>query len=92
MKSENYLLEIGSKTFVPGFEDQLIGLKKGETKDRSPSNFPKLHAAHLAGKDVEFTVTYQGNSGQEDCRRSMSNLSRILKDTNPWRPSRPMFV
>ena len=32
LASENYLLEVGSKTFVPGFEDQLIGLKKGETK------------------------------------------------------------
>jgi trigger factor len=33
MKAEDYLLEIGSKMLVPGFEDQLIGMKKGESKD-----------------------------------------------------------
>ena len=32
-KGENYSLEIGSNTFIPGFEDQLIGLKKGEETD-----------------------------------------------------------
>ena len=56
LRSENYLLEIGSKTFVPGFEEQLVGLKKGETKTiavRFPDNY---HAANLAGKDVEFAV------------------------------------
>ena len=33
MKADNYHLEIGSGNFVPGFEDQLIGMKKGETKE-----------------------------------------------------------
>jgi len=60
LKSENYLLEIGSKTFVPGFEEQVIGMKKGDTKSvvvQFPENY---HAAHLAGKDVEFAVMIQG--------------------------------
>jgi trigger factor len=60
LKSENYLLEIGSKTFVPGFEEQLVDLKQGEAKTvavKFPDNY---NAAHLAGKDVEFTVNIKG--------------------------------
>jgi trigger factor len=60
LKSENYLLEIGSKTFVPGFEEQLVGLRQGEAKTvavKFPDNY---NAAHLAGKDVEFTVNIKG--------------------------------
>lgn len=57
LKSENYLLELGSGTFVPGFEDQLVGLKKGETKTVKVTFPETYHAKDLAGKDVEFTVT-----------------------------------
>ena len=60
LKSENYLLEIGSKTFIPGFEDQLIGLKQGETKTVAVKFPDDYNAAHLAGKDVEFTVNIKG--------------------------------
>jgi trigger factor len=56
LTSENYLLEIGSKTFVPGFEEQLIGMKKDEAKTVAVQFPEKYHAAHLAGKDVEFAV------------------------------------
>jgi len=60
LKSENYLLEIGAKNFVPGFEDQLVGMKKGEKKS-IPVRFPEnYHAEHLAGKDVEFAVLIKG--------------------------------
>lgn len=56
-KGENYSLEIGSNTFIPGFEDAIIGMKKGETKN-IPLTFPKDYSAKdLAGKDVEFKVT-----------------------------------
>jgi trigger factor len=60
LKSENYLLEIGSKTFVPGFEEQLIGMRKAESKSvtvKFPEDYP---TAHLAGKDVEFDVLIKG--------------------------------
>lgn len=60
LKSEDYLLEIGSKTFVPGFEEQLVGMKKGDMKSvavRFPEDYK---AAHLAGKDVEFKVHIKG--------------------------------
>jgi len=60
LKSDNYFIEIGSKTFVPGFEDQLIGMKKGETGSVTV-RFPETyHAAHLAGKEVVFAVGIQG--------------------------------
>lgn len=60
LTAENHLLEIGSKTFVPGFEDQLIGIKKGESKTFIVK-FPEPYvAAHLAGKEVEFAVTIRG--------------------------------
>lgn len=60
LKSENHMLEIGSKTFVPGFEEQLVGLKQHEEKIiavKFPDNY---NAAHLAGKDVEFKVNIKG--------------------------------
>jgi trigger factor len=60
LASENYLLEVGSKTFVPGFEDQLIGLKKGETKTITVKFPDTYNISHLAGKDVEFKVNIKG--------------------------------
>lgn len=60
LKSENYLLELGSKTFVPGFEDQLVGMKKGETKVVAVTFPGDYHAANLAGKAVEFSVKING--------------------------------
>ena len=55
-KGENYSLEIGSNTFIPGFEDGVIGMKSGEEKDIDLT-FPKDYAAKdLAGKKVTFKV------------------------------------
>lgn len=54
--AENYELKIGSKSFIPGFEDKMIGLKVGEEKDLELS-FPKDYQAEdLAGQDVVFHV------------------------------------
>ena len=53
---KDYPLEIGSNTFIAGFEDQLIGLKKGDKKD-VVATFPKdYHAKELAGKEAVFDV------------------------------------
>ncbi len=54
-KGENHELEIGSGSFVPGFEDQLIGMKDGEEKDIDIT-FPENYAPDLAGKQVVFHV------------------------------------
>ena len=54
-KGENYELELGSGSFVPGFEDQVIGLKAGDEKDLDIT-FPEDYHADLAGKAVVFKV------------------------------------
>lgn len=55
-KGENYSLVIGSGTFIPGFEEQLIGMKKGEEKEINVT-FPKdYHAEDLKGQPVVFKV------------------------------------
>jgi len=53
--AENFPLKLGSGQFVPGFEDQLIGTKKGEEKDVNVT-FPENYYPNLAGKDVVFKV------------------------------------
>ncbi len=54
-KGENYSLELGSGSFVPGFEDQVIGMKAGEEKDLDIT-FPEDYAPELAGAQVVFKV------------------------------------
>ncbi|MBR2922446.1 MAG: trigger factor [Alphaproteobacteria bacterium] len=56
-KGDNYPLELGSGSFIPGFEDQLIGAKAGDKVDvkvKFPDNY---HAKDLAGKDSVFAVS-----------------------------------
>ena len=52
----DYPLKLGSHTFVPGFEEQLVGAKVGESRDVNIT-FPKDYVPNLAGKDVVFKVT-----------------------------------
>ncbi|MCP1145459.1 trigger factor [Lysinibacillus endophyticus] len=56
-KGEDYPLEIGSGSFIPGFEEQLVGLKAGESKDVVVTFPEEYHAAELAGKEATFKVT-----------------------------------
>lgn len=56
-KGENYSLELGSNSFIPGFEEQLVGTKAGDSKDVTVT-FPKDYQAEdLAGKEAVFKVT-----------------------------------
>ena len=55
-KGENYPLEIGTNTFIPGFEDGIIGMAIGETKELN-LKFPEDYVADLKGKEVKFNVT-----------------------------------
>lgn len=55
-KGENYSLEIGSGTFIPGFEDQVIKMKKGEEKDINVTFPEDYHQEDLKGKPVTFKV------------------------------------
>ena len=53
-KGENYELKLGSGTFIPGFEDQLIGTKAGDEKDVVVTFPEEYHAKELAGKEATF--------------------------------------
>lgn len=57
-KGEGYSLELGSNTFIPGFEDGVIGMKAGEEKDLEIT-FPEDYSPDLAGKPVVFKVKVQ---------------------------------
>ena len=63
-KSEGYELELGSNSFVPGFEEQIVGMKVGEEKDLDIT-FPEEYTPELAGKAVVFKVKLNGLSYNE---------------------------
>lgn len=54
-KGENYNLELGSHTFIPGFEEGLVGAEKGDEKDLEVT-FPENYQEELKGKDAVFKV------------------------------------
>lgn len=56
-KAENYSLEIGSNSFIPGFEDQLIGMKKDDTKEIEVTFPEDYHEENLKGAKATFKVT-----------------------------------
>jgi trigger factor len=56
-KGENYPLEIGSGSFIPGFEDALVGTKSGVETDVNVTFPEEYHSAELAGKAATFKVT-----------------------------------
>ena len=59
-KAENHDLTIGSKTFIPGFEDQIIGMKIGEEKDIKVTFPEDYFSKDLAGKEATFHVVLHG--------------------------------
>ena len=63
---ENYPLELGSGSFIPGFEDQMIGMKVNETRDLNLTFPENYQAAELAGQDVVFKVTVKKLSVKKD--------------------------
>lgn len=56
-KGDNFDLELGSGMFIPGFEEQVVGMKKGEVKDVKVTFPAEYGATEIAGKDAVFTVT-----------------------------------
>jgi trigger factor len=57
LKADDYYLEIGSQKFVPGFEEQLIGMKNEETKSINVVFPVNYHEKKFAGKEIIFNVT-----------------------------------
>lgn len=58
--AQNQTLEIGSNRFIPGFEDQMIGMQIGEEKDLNVKFPDEYHSAEVAGKDAVFHVKVNG--------------------------------
>lgn len=56
-KGENHSLELGSNSFIPGFEEQLVGVTPGEAKEVNVTFPEEYHSEDLAGKEAVFKVT-----------------------------------
>lgn len=69
-KGEDYSLELGSRTFIPGFEEQLVGTKTGEEKEIKVQFPEDYHSQDLAGKEAMFKVNVH-----EIKRRELSPLN-----------------
>lgn len=65
-KDEDANLVLGSNQFIPGFEDQLIGLKAGDEKVINVTFPAEYGAAHLAGKDATFDITVKAVAAADD--------------------------
>jgi trigger factor len=57
LSAEDYFLEVGTKRFIPGFEEQIIGVSRGETKEISVKFPDDYYAKDVAGKDAVFNFT-----------------------------------
>ena len=88
-KAENYILEIGSGQFIPGFEDGMIGLKVGEERDVKVTFPAEYGAAHLAGKDAIFKVKLHEIGEQKKAELNEETLKKIMP--NEQNPSKEML-
>ncbi|WP_208437450.1 trigger factor [Bartonella taylorii] len=61
-------LILGSKQFIPGFEEQLVGVKVGDTKTISVKFPDNYNAVHLAGRDAEFDITVKAISKPDELK------------------------
>ena len=92
--AEGHALELGSNSFIPGFEDGLLGAKADETRDVNVSFPEDYQAAHLAGKPAIFEVTVKElrekgeasiddqlgqNLGFEDLERLEIENNKVIK-------------
>ena len=105
--AEGQTLTIGSGSFIPGFEEQMVGMGIGEEKDLNVTFPEDYHAEELAGKDAVFHVKVNGISNTElpelddDFAADVSDFSTFaeykadiekqLKEQAPWRTPRWIF-
>lgn len=88
-KAENYILEIGSGQFIPGFEDGMIGLKVGGERDIKVTFPAEYGAASLAGKDAVFKVKLHEIQEQKKAELNEETLKKIMP--NEQKPSKEML-
>jgi len=77
-KAEGYELIVGSKEFIPGFEEQMVGMKKGETKDIKVKFPQDYQAKELAGKEATFRVTLHSFKAKEEPKLDEEMIKRLL--------------
>jgi trigger factor len=77
-KAEGFTLEIGSGQFIPGFEDQMVAMKVGETKDIMVT-FPENYGSKdLAGKEAKFVVTVHEIQRKEEVELNDELAKKML--------------
>jgi len=77
-KAENFELIIGSGQFIPGFEEQMIGLNKGETKDLTVIFPEDYQSTDLAGKEAVFTVTLNEIKAKSSAELDEDMVKRLI--------------
>lgn len=90
-KGENYSLEVGSNTFIPGFEEQLVGEKAGAEKEVKVTFPEEYHAENLAGQEATFKVKVHDIKRKElpelddefakDVNEEVASLDELKKTT-----------
>lgn len=80
-KAEDYMLEVGSNQFIPGFEDGMIGMKVGEQRDVKVVFPAEYQAKHLAGKEAIFKVTLHEIQGKNPASElDEESLKKLMPD------------
>ena len=77
-KAEGFELVIGSGQFIPGFEDQMVGMNKDETKDLTVTFPEEYQAKDLAGKEAVFTVTLHEIKARGEVTLDEDMVKRLL--------------
>ena len=77
-KAEGFELVIGSGQFIPGFEDQMVGMNKEETKDITVTFPEEYQAADLAGKEAVFTVTLNDIKAKEAAELNEEMVKKLI--------------
>jgi len=77
-KAEGFELVIGSGQFIPGFEEQMVGMKKGETKDITVSFPQDYQAEDLAGKEAVFTITLHDIKARDEVKLDEEMVKRLI--------------
>ncbi len=80
-KAENYSLQIGSGSFIPGFEDQLIGLKKGDEKDVEVTFPEEYQSEKLAGKPATFKCKVHKVEIKGEAELTEEKAEELLRST-----------
>ena len=77
-KAEKFELVIGSGQFIPGFEEQMVGMNKGETKDLTVTFPADYQSTELAGKESVFTVTLHEIKAKSSAELDEDMVKRLI--------------